>query len=50
LVNKIIYGKDPALDVLLEINDTEYTEDNRYWFKIEAWKVEPSKETPNRIR
>ena len=42
-------GKDPALDVLLELNGTEYTEDNGYWYKIEAWKVEPSKEIPHGI-
>jgi hypothetical protein len=29
-------GKDSALDVLMELNSTEYTEDNGYWFKIEA--------------
>lgn len=43
-------GKDPAPDVLLELNGTEYTEDHGYWYKIEARKVEPSKEIPHGIR
>jgi hypothetical protein len=43
-------GKDPGLDVLLELHGTEYTEDNGYWYKIEAWMVEPSKEIPHGIR
>ena len=43
-------GKDPGLDVLLELHDTEYIEDNGYWYKIEAWKVEPSNEIPHGIR
>ena len=43
-------GKDPGLDVLLELNGTEYTEDNGYWYKIEAWKVEPNEEIPHGLR
>ena len=43
-------GKDPGLDVLLELHGTEYTESNGYWYKIEAWKVEFSKEIPHGIR
>ncbi len=42
--------RDIGLDVLLELNGTEYTEDNGYWYKIEAWKVTPSKEIPHGIR
>ncbi|MCI2286031.1 DUF6516 family protein [Colwellia sp. MSW7] len=42
--------KDPGPDVLLELHGTEYTEDNSYWYKIEAWEVEPSKEIPHGIR
>jgi len=45
----IYMGKDPALDVLLELNGTEYTEDNGYWYKIEAWKVKPNKKIPHGI-
>jgi len=29
-------GKDPGLDVLLDLHGTEYTEGNGYWYKIEA--------------
>lgn len=43
-------GKDPGLDVLLDLHGTEYTEDNGYWYKIEAWKVEASKKIPHGIR
>ena len=43
-------GKDPGLDVLLELHGTEYTEENGYWYKIQAWQVEPTKEIPHGIR
>lgn len=43
-------SKDPGLDVLLELNGTEYTEENGYWYRIEAWIVEPTKERPHGIR
>ncbi|MBN4063485.1 hypothetical protein JYT79_01755 [Cardiobacterium sp. AH-315-I02] len=43
-------GKDPGLDVLLELHGTEYTENNGYWYKIEAWQVKPNKEIPHGIR
>ena len=43
-------GKDPGLDVLLELHGIEYTEANGYWYKFESWKVEPSKEIPHGIR
>ncbi|MDX1585650.1 MAG: DUF6516 family protein [Balneolaceae bacterium] len=42
--------RDPSLDVLLELNGTEYTEENGYWYKIEAYLVEPTKEVPHGIR
>lgn len=42
--------RDFSLDVLLELNGTEYTEENGYWYKIEAWKVEPTKVRPHGIR
>ena len=41
--------RDPGLDVLLELSGTEYTEENGYWYKIEAYKVEPTKEIPHGI-
>lgn len=43
-------SKDPGLDVLLELNGTEYTEENHYWYRIEAWRVEPTPERPHGIR
>lgn len=43
-------ARDIGLDVLLELNGTEYTEENGYWYKIEAWRVEPSREIPHGIR
>jgi hypothetical protein len=34
---------DIVLDVLLSLAGTEYTEENGYWYKIEASRVEPTK-------
>lgn len=42
--------RDTSLDVLLELNDTEYTEENGYWYRIEARLVEPAPERPHGIR
>lgn len=42
--------RDTSLDVLLELNNTEYTEENGYWYRIEAWLVESSPERPHGIR
>ena len=41
---------DRTLDVLLSLDGTEYTEENGYWYKIEARRVEPSAERPHGIR
>ena len=41
---------DIGLDILLELHGTEYTEENGYWYKIEAWEVKPSPERPHGIR
>lgn len=41
---------DDGLDTLLSLDGTEYTEDNGYWYKIEAIKVDASKERPHGIR
>ena len=41
---------DIGLQVLLELNGTEYTEENGYWYKIAAWTVEKSPERPHGIR
>ena len=41
---------DIGLEVLLSLDGTEYTEENGYWYKIEASKVEPTKERPHGIR
>ena len=34
---------DPGLDVLLELNDTEYTDESGYRYKIEAYRVSPTR-------
>ncbi len=39
-----------GLEILLSLDGTEYTEENGYWYKIEASKVEPTKERPHGIR
>lgn len=43
-------GKDVGLEVLLDLHGTEYTEDNGYWYKIEAWQIPPCPEIPHGIR
>lgn len=41
---------DAGLEILLSLDGTEYTEENGYWYKIEASKVDPTKERPHGIR
>src|SRR5690242_20302308 len=41
---------DIGLDVLLSLDGTEYTEENGYWYKIEAKRVVATKERPHGIR
>ena len=38
-----------GLELLLELSGTEYTEENGYWYKIEAWTVEPNEHIPHGI-
>lgn len=42
--------RDIGLDVLLELNGTEYTEENGYWYKIKASRTESTPERPHGIR
>ncbi|HHW4725319.1 TPA: toxin-antitoxin system TumE family protein [Legionella pneumophila] len=42
--------QDVGLETLLALNGTEYTEENGYWYKIEAFLVEPTEERPHGIR
>ncbi len=41
---------DVGLENLLALDGTEYTEDNGYWYKIEASLIEPTAERPHGIR
>jgi Family of unknown function (DUF6516) len=41
---------DLGLKILLELHGTEYTEENGYWYRIEAWQVPPSASIPHGIR
>lgn len=41
---------DEGLEILLDLHGTGYTEENGYWYKIEAWVVEPSASIPHGIR
>ena len=41
---------DIGLQVLLDLDGTEYTEENGYWYKIAAWTVDKSPERPHGIR
>ena len=44
--------RDNGLDLLLELelNGTEYTEENGYWYRFEAWLVEKTPARPHGIR
>jgi len=49
----ILFGflmKDSGLETLLALDGTEYTEENGYWYKIEAFLVESTRERPHGIR
>ncbi len=41
---------DIGLEVLLSLDGAEYTEENGYWYKIEASRVEATKERPHGSR
>ena len=41
---------DAGLEILLSLDGTEYTEENGYWYRIEASRVEPTKERPYGVR
>lgn len=40
---------DQGLEVLLSLDGTEYTEENGYWYKIEAKRVSVTIERPHGI-
>lgn len=42
--------RDNGLDVLLSMDGYRYVYPNLYWWKIEAYTLEPSKERPHGIR
>ena len=42
--------RNTDLDTLLALNNTEYHEENGYWYKIEARKVAVTTERPHGIR
>lgn len=44
------YDLDSGLANLLALHDTEAHRDDGYWWKIEAWEVQPTKERPHGIR
>lgn len=41
---------DVGLETLLELSGTEYTEENGYWYRLDAWVVEATSERPHGIR
>jgi hypothetical protein len=41
---------DTGLNNLLALHGTEAHRDDAYWWKIEAWEVQPTKERPHGIR
>jgi len=42
--------RDTGLELLLELHGTEYTENNGYWYRIEAWIIDSTPERPHGIR
>lgn len=42
--------RDTGLDTLLSMDGYKYVYPNLYWWKIKAYKLEPSKERPHGIR
>lgn len=43
-------SSDPALDVLLDLNDENLEQDNGYWIRIEARLVKASNAIPHGLR
>lgn len=41
---------DPAIDALLDLHGSILDQGEGYWIKIEAWRVEVSREVPHGIR
>ena len=41
---------DPGLDTLLDLSDSIIDQGSGYWIKIEAWRVERTKDVPHGIR
>jgi|GEM_PF-308051 len=42
--------KDTGVGYLLSLHGTQVHREDGYWYKIEAWKVKPSKHVPHGIR
>jgi hypothetical protein len=42
-------ARDVGLDNLLDLDGTEYHEENGFWYKIEAYLVDQTKERPHGI-
>lgn len=34
--------EEEKFGILLDLDGTEYTEENGYWYRIQAWKIEPN--------
>lgn len=41
---------DAALDTLLELHGSVIDQENGYWIKLEAWRVEASPQIPHGVR
>ncbi len=41
---------DSGIDYLLELHGTQVHRSDGYWYKVEAWRVKPSKHIPHGIR
>ncbi|MFV1983472.1 MAG: hypothetical protein ACC657_08020 [Thiohalomonadales bacterium] len=42
--------RDTGLDILLDLHKFKYVFDNAYWYKIEVYRVDSTKERPHGIR
>ncbi|SEB22572.1 hypothetical protein [Variovorax sp. YR216] len=42
--------RDAAIDTLLDLHESVLDQGSGYWIKLEAWRVEVSKQIPHGIR
>lgn len=41
---------ESELDILMELDGTRVTREDGYWWKVEVWRVQPTRMTPHGLR